>query len=554
MRQDRPFPFSRDEGYRRVWTLSWTKGRETTEGFSLEQEEIKDIVESLHPLEVKLLSAFESGGTVSDESLLRQASIEQAQKDMAIGWLQAKGIVRVVEEKVTRFVSLTETGESYRERGIPEIRILKTVKDKPGCTMDDIRGRGDLDPTEISSAIGTLKGRGVIRIAERGRLEIIDETAMDEFEQKQRLIEIIAKGGSILTELSPADREVIEGDSRKRGKSRGTFRIDEKISRSYSLTELGMRVQWEVIRERRPSDEISQLTSGMLKDGSWAGKSFRRYNITLPPPRVAIGRKHPYKEFLDNVKFKLVAMGFEEMRGGLVENEFWNMDALYMPQFHPARDIHDVYYVKDPKLSKEIEEPFLSRVSATHYSGGDTGSRGWKYPFDVDKAKRLMLRSQGTAVSARTLANRPKIPGKYFSIARCFRYEQVDATHAQDFFQIEGIVLGEDINFRTLLGLLELFAREVARAKEIEFLPAYFPFTEPSVELHVRHPKLGWMELGGAGLFRSEVTVPLGVHVPVIAWGLGLDRMAMVALNIHDIRDLFTPNLDMIRTKRTCWL
>jgi phenylalanyl-tRNA synthetase alpha chain len=158
-----------------------------------------------------------------------------------------------------------------------------------------------------------------------------------------------------------------------------------------------------------------------------------------------------------------------------------------------------------------------------------------------------VLRSQGTAVSARTLAAGAEIPGKYFSIARCFRYDQVDATHATDFFQVEGIVLGEDIHFRTLLGLLRLFAREVAHAEEIKFLPAYFPFTEPSVELHVRHPRLGWMELGGAGLFRPEVTRPLGIEVPVIAWGLGLDRMAMVALNIHDIRDLFSADLEMIR-------
>jgi phenylalanyl-tRNA synthetase alpha chain len=102
-----------------------------------------------------------------------------------------------------------------------------------------------------------------------------------------------------------------------------------------------------------------------------------------------------------------------------------------------------------------------------------------------------------------------------------------------------------------LLGLLKLFGEEIAQAQELRFLPAYFPFTEPSVELHVRHPRLGWIELGGAGLFRPEVTRPLGVDVPVIAWGLGLDRMAMVALEIHDIRDLFSPDLEMIRSKRT---
>ncbi len=175
---------------------------------------------------------------------------------------------------------------------------------------------------------------------------------------------------------------------------------------------------------------------------------------------------------------------------------------------------------------------------------------GWRYPFKPDRARRLVLRSQGTAVSARMLASNPQIPGKYFSLARCFRYDKVDATHAPDFYQVEGIVLGEGIHFRTLLGLLKLFAVEMAKAKEIKFLPAYFPYTEPSVEMHAKHPQLGWMELGGAGLFRPEVTLPLGVSVPVIAWGLGLDRMAMMALGINDIRDLFSVDLDFIRSKR----
>jgi phenylalanyl-tRNA synthetase alpha chain len=270
----------------------------------------------------------------------------------------------------------------------------------------------------------------------------------------------------------------------------------------------------------------------------------------LRPARTVAGRKHPYREFLDSVKAKLVSMGFEEMRGPLVESEFWNSDALFMPQFHPARDIHDVYFVNHPKSVTTLPEPYAFQVAKTHESGWKTGSRGWRYTFDLKRAQRLVLRSQGTAVSARTLAASPKIPGKYFSIARCFRYDLVDATHAPDFFQVEGIALGEKITFRTLLGLLKLFATEMAHATEIRYLPAYFPYTEPSVEMHVRHPRLGWMELGGAGLFRPEVTLPLGVKVPVIAWGLGLDRMAMVALGIGDIRDLFSSDLDLIRTKR----
>ncbi|MGQ0809804.1 MAG: phenylalanine--tRNA ligase subunit alpha, partial [Nitrospiraceae bacterium] len=335
----------------------------------------------------------------------------------------------------------------------------------------------------------------------------------------------------------------------RRGNAREPFRIDDRVTRSFSLSPSGEQIVGLLTKEGL-DEEVSQLTPELLKDGAWRSKRFRKYTINLRAPRIAAGKRHPYREFLDLVKHKLVSMGFQEMGGSLVETEFWNMDALFMPQFHPARDIHDVYFVKEPTHATTIDEPFLTRVAETHQHGGNTGSTGWGYVFDKERARRLVLRSQGTAVSARTLAAGPSVPGKYFSIARCFRYDQVDATHATDFFQVEGIVLGEDINFRTLLGLLNLFAREVAQAKESKFLPAYFPFTEPSVELHVRHPRLGWMELGGAGLFRPEVTLPLGVMVPVIAWGLGLDRMAMVALGIHDIRDLFSADLDLIRATR----
>jgi phenylalanyl-tRNA synthetase alpha chain len=371
----------------------------------------------------------------------------------------------------------------------------------------------------------------------------------------------------VMSEPPSASDQLVEQHFTKRGKTKGIFRIDEEKERTYALTDVGSALARAVRggdHEIEPGGDnlgfkgypattretVSQLTPELLKDGAWRGKAFRKYNIGLRPARVFGGRKHPYRAFLDEVKTRLVSMGFEEMRGPLVENEFWDMDALFMPQFHPAREIHDVYFVREPRESTPIPEPFARNVARAHENGKGTGSTGWRYPFDPSRARRLVLRSQGTAVSARTMAAGPKIPGKYFSIARCFRYDQVDATHAPDFFQVEGIVLGEDITFRTLLGLLRLFAVEVARAPEVKFLPAYFPYTEPSVEMHAKHPTLGWMELGGAGLFRPEVTLPLGVKVPVIAWGLGLDRMAMTALGLSDIRDLFTPDLETLRAHR----
>lgn len=520
--------------------------------------DVTKMLEGMHPFEIKVLQAFVGSPSLWEKEISEITGLQESQVSMAIGWLLAKGIIAQIDKEVVEIVALTEAGIRYADEKLPELRILDWIKDHPSQTIAALKESRLLEPEELSAAIGALKAAGALKIGHGGTIEIEqDNTKSSKFLAVQETIKDFNKK-RIDNRDYPLQKKDIskntwlwleEYSASKRGGGDGPFKIYEVKWRRYAITS-GKEEILVALKGFTVTEEVSQLTPEMLKDGSWRGKKFRRYNISLRPPRLSVGRKHPYREFLDQVKARLVAMGFVEMRGPLVENEFWNMDALYMPQFHPAREIHDVYFVKEPRYSREIGEPFISQVARTHGDGWKTGSRGWGYKFDMERAKRLILRSQGTAVSARTLAGNPKIPGRYFSIARCFRYDQVDATHAPDFFQIEGIVLGEEINFRTLLGLLELFAVEMAGAKDVRFLPAYFPFTEPSVELHVRHPGLGWMELGGAGLFRPEVTIPLGIKAPVIAWGLGLDRMAMIALGIHDIRDLFSTDLEIIRTRR----
>ncbi|MCD6403759.1 MAG: phenylalanine--tRNA ligase subunit alpha, partial [Nanoarchaeota archaeon] len=152
-----------------------------------------------------------------------------------------------------------------------------------------------------------------------------------------------------------------------------------------------------------------------------------------------------------------------------------------------------------------------------------------------------------TALSARTLAGDVEIPGKYFAIARVFRPDVVDRTHLPEFNQVEGIVLGEGLSFKHLLGMLKLFAEEIAGTKRFRFDTGYFPFTEPSVELVGYKKGFGWVELGGAGVFRPEVTKPFGIDVPVLAWGLGIDRLFMMKYKIDDIRKLFSYDLEWLR-------
>ena len=514
-----------------------------------------DLLASLHPLECRVLSVFKKMGNdpLGGELVSQEGDLDDSRLSMAAGWLIAKNLLTVETGETKTTITVTELGQKYLSRDFPILNIYNRLEKGEKLAISKLRQ--EWDPTEVSKAVGDLKREGLIQIVSGGILEGRcsgegSSTVVEKWNHLKKLAqEISQKGVAFLEEYNPLENNIIKDHSSSRGKQ-GIFKLQERQKKIYGLTDQGKDVLQEFQLVSLSQEEVNKLTPAMLKDGSWKATRFRKYNITLKPSRAALGRKHPYREFLDDIKMKLVGMGFEEMRGGLVESEFWNSDALFMPQFHPARAIHDVYFVQRPQFSQSLPRTILGQVGKTHQNGWKTGSTGWRYSFNAQRAQRLVLRSQGTAVSAHTLASKPKIPGKYFSIARCFRYDKVDATHAPDFYQVEGIVLGEDIHFRTLLGLLKLFGVEMAKAQEMKFLPAYFPYTEPSVELHAKHSHLGWMELGGAGLFRPEVTLPLGVSVPVIAWGLGLDRMAMMALGINDIRDLFSVDLDFVRAKK----
>ena len=326
------------------------------------------------------------------------------------------------------------------------------------------------------------------------------------------------------------------------------IKISIEKTKKIELTELGLELLKSDIEI---SDTFDRLTPEMLKEGTWRQKKFRSYDIKINVPKVFAAKKQPYRRFLDEVRVKFLALGFEEMAGPLVETDFWDMDALFMPQFHSARDIHSAFYIKEPKYGK-LDDKLLKSVKAIHENGGTTSSKGWGYKFDENQSHKLLLRTQTTACSARKLAsNDLKIPGKYFAVGRCFRPDVIDATHAADFNQVEGIIVEEGLNFRHLKGLLKMFAQHFCGTDEIKVVPAYFPFTEPSAELFAKHPELGWIELGGAGIFRPEVVKPLlGKEVSVLAWGIGIDRIAMFNLGINDIRKLFSHDLNYLKNQK----
>lgn len=512
--------------------------------------DVAGIVQGLHPLEVRVLRTFRPGAILTGHVLQKNLSFNTGQANQVFSWLLAKGLLEETSRTTVRSYELTDLGKEWAEKGTPEERLLNRLKTSTPETLPELAKALSLENKDVGSAYGALVKEGVLGMDDRKKVVLQDLEKAIRLRQVRKLLDqAIQKGVIAEQDLSPDELALVQGMSKKRGASDSPFRTIERDEVEYRLKTEAGEVQRELERRGLTGEEVGALTAEMLSRKTWKQATFRKYNIKTPPVRVLMGRTNAYCDFLRSVKDKLGSLGFEEFDGPLVETEFWNSDALFMPQFHSARDIHDVYYVKDPTHAKEIEQPYLDQVAAAHEHGWNTGSRGWNYPFDRNFTRRLILRSQGTVLSAKQLP-KAKIPGKYFGIVRCFRYDQVDATHLSDFYQTEGIVIGESVNLKTHLGFLRMFAEEIAGATEVKYVPGYFPFTEPSIEVHIKHPVLGWFELGGSGIFRPEVTEPLGVHVPVLAWGIGIDRMALMHLGLNDLRELFSCNIEHVRLRK----
>ena len=507
-------------------------------------------IRNLHPLEIKILRGVSPEEELTPPGLMDRLSLNLGQCNQAFSWLIAKGLITETSRTSRTVYEITEFGCTQEREGTVEERMIRFMGEGVSVRMPEIAAALGVENKDVGSAFGRLSKEGILQMDGSKRVSVKSPNPSPRMKVVRDLL-ARGVGEEVLDEsaLSDEEQRVIGGISKKRGASASCFKAAEREDAAYTLTDSGGKTKALLENQGITGEEIGALTPEMLAAGGWKKNPLREYNIHTPASRVLLGRRNPYGEYLQWVKDKLCSLGFEEFDGPLVETEFWNSDALFMPQFHSARDIHDVYYVKNPSHAKKIDQPWLDRVAAAHENGGNTGGRGWGYRFDQDFTRRLILRSQGTVLSAKQLP-KAKVPGKYFGIVRCFRYDQVDATHGADFYQTEGIMLGEEVNLKTLLGLLEMFATEVAGAEEVRYVPGYFPFTEPSIEVHIKHPSLGWFELGGSGIFRPEVTLSLGIEVPVLAWGLGIDRMALMHLGLRDLRDLFSQDIESVRLRR----
>jgi len=492
----------------------------------------EDILEKLHEHEKIIIKAL-LDGEQTVEKLAEATGLKKDSIEKASLWAKAKGVIKQRKD-VSEFLEMTEEGRRYLKEGLPEKKLIKHINEGKE-SLDNLR------KTELFNiGLQWAKFNNWISIeGDEVELTSTGKKALTSKIPEEMLLEGLEK--RVKLDKVKADKKLIEKMLRRK-----LVRKVQEKKRWIELTSKGKKIAPEISL----GEEAAQLTSEIIKSGRWKKLKLRKYDVKLTAPKIQPGKIQAYRQIIDEIREKLIGLGFEEARGPLVETSFWNMDALFMPQDHPARGIHDAYFVKEPKYGKILDEELAKRVKETHENGWITGSKGWggKYSFDV--ARRLLLRTQTTALSARNLANldETQIPKKIFTIDRNFRPDVIDAKHFVEFDQLEGIVVGKDLNLRNLLGYLKAFA-DIVGAKEVRFKPGYFPFTEPSVEGFVYFKELGWVECLASGIFRPEVTLPLGTEVPVLAWGIGIGRLAMYKLGINDFRMLLSDDLDWLRKK-----
>ncbi|XP_070171258.1 phenylalanine--tRNA ligase alpha subunit isoform X1 [Polyergus mexicanus] len=295
----------------------------------------------------------------------------------------------------------------------------------------------------------------------------------------------------------------------------------------------------------------ADLTSDLLVNGAWKNKKFKPYNFEALGAALQIGHLHPLLKVRQEFKKIFLEMGFTEMpTNNYVESSFWNFDALFQPQQHPARDAHDTFFVSEPRITTKFPMEYLERVKTVHSKGG-YGSQGYRYDWKLEEAQKNLLRTHTTAVTARMLYKLMQEgefkPVKYFSIDRVFRNETLDATHLAEFHQIEGVVADYKLSLGDLIGIIYEFFKKLG-ITQLRFKPAYNPYTEPSMEIFCFHNGLEkWIEIGNSGMFRPELLLPLNVppDVNVLGWGLSLERPTMIKYGLNNIRDLVGSKVDM---------
>ena len=458
-----------------------------------------------HEIEKKIISALKQDSKLTPEKIesITQLSTDQVRR--GIEWLKLKNLAKVKESQET-FVSLGKNGLEAISKGLPERQLLDLIKEKPKPLKELQQELKSL----FGPAIGVAKKNKWIETSEGGASLTNPPPEMPE----EKIIKQIGQNKIPINELKDLNALTIL-------KNRPDYIIEDVLkSKVISLSEDAKKIEFE--KEDPGAIDVESET-----------------------PKVFVARTNPLKDLIDEIKEIFVTLGFTEILGNLTQSSFWNFDALFTPQDHPARELQDTFYLQGIKAKKFANSEQIKKVSSSH-------KNYWHYYWNIEEAKKMVLRTHTTCVTIKHLAEKKPDEARFFSLGRVFRNEKVSYKHLVEFNQVEGVVVGKNTSLRDLMGIQREFYRRIGLTK-IKFWPTFFPYTEPSLQTMVYNQRLGkWVELFGMGIFRPEVTKPLGITKPVLAWGGGIERIAMLKYGLEDVREFYNNNLSWLRGATKC--
>jgi phenylalanyl-tRNA synthetase alpha chain len=456
-----------------------------------------------HDIEKKIINSLKKNPIQTPETLEKSTQLLPDQIRRGIEWLKLKNLA-IVDESKSSTLSLGKNGIDSFEKGLPERRLLNLLTNGP-------RKLSDLQK-ELGFVFGPAMGLS--------RKNNWIETSSDEIILKT--IPSILPGEKTLQQI-------------------GSGNLSKDQIDKIDLSELLKRPDF-ILENIMTSKKISLTDSAKSMDVSNISGAI---DVEANVPELFVARTHPLKDTIDEIREIFVTLGFSEIFGNMTQSSFWNFDALFTPQDHPARELQDTFFLDGVSAKKIGTVEQIRKVSDSH-------KKNWRYQWDINEARKMVLRTHTTCVTIKHLAEKKPDEARIFSLGRVFRNEKVSYKHLVEFNQIEGIVVGKDANLRNLMGIQREFYKRIGITK-IKFWPTFFPYTEPSLQTMVYNEKLGkWIELFGMGIFRPEVTKPLGITKPVLAWGGGIERIAMLKYGLTDVREFYNNDLGWLRSNTKC--
>ena len=460
----------------------------------------------LHDIEKKIIDSLQKKSEQTPEQLSESTELSIDQVRRGIEWLRLKELANVIESsKVT--VSLGRNGIDSLKNGLPERKLMELIKNG-SKSFEEVRKT--LSGAGFNAAIANAKKNGWVNIEKTDSGSTISTKEKPVETPEEKLISLI-------------------GDK---------FIPEEQIENKLALKFLLQRPDY-VLQNTEKSKIISLTETASQIDTTLSDTG--AIDVEADAALVYAARTHPLKDTIDEIREIFVKLGFSEIQGALTQSSFWNFDALFTPQDHPARELQDTFYIENLKSQNHASSTQIKQVSKSH-------SQNWHYDWKLSESQKMVLRTHTTCVTIKYLAEQKPDEARIFSLGRVFRNEKVSYKHLVEFNQIEGIVIGNNTTLRDLMGIQKEFYKQLGLTK-VKFWPTFFPYTEPSLQTMVYNEKLGkWIELFGMGIFRPEVTKPLGINKPVLAWGGGIERIAMLKYELDDVREFYNNNLSWLRS------